>query len=71
MSELGWTEPMLPEPDPYPERRMPSYCWRSWPPRHTDECGCDQKGDNGDPLDGPDAGLILEAHDLAERNYDL
>ena len=27
--------------DPYPERRSPEYCWRSWPPRHTDECGCD------------------------------
>jgi hypothetical protein len=27
-------------PDPYPERRLPEYCWRSWPPRHTDECGC-------------------------------
>jgi hypothetical protein len=28
-------------------------------------------GPGDDPLDGPDAGLILEAHDLAERNYDL
>lgn len=27
-------------PDPYPERRLASYCWRSWPPRHTDTCGC-------------------------------
>jgi hypothetical protein len=35
-------ESYLPEQqmDPYPERRSPDYCWRSWPPRHTDECGC-------------------------------
>ena len=26
--------------DPYPERRLPGYCWRSWPPRHTATCGC-------------------------------
>lgn len=31
-------------PDPYPERRSPDYCWRSWPPRHTDKCGCEQAG---------------------------
>ena len=29
-------------PDPYPERRSLAYCWRSWPPRHTDECGCER-----------------------------
>jgi hypothetical protein len=37
--------------------------------------GCDQcavcSGPDDDPLDGPDAELILEAHDLAERDYDL
>lgn len=27
-------------PDPYPERRGPEYCWRNWPPRHDDACGC-------------------------------
>ncbi len=27
-------------PDPHQERRSPEYCWRSWPPRHTSECGC-------------------------------
>jgi 8-oxo-dGTP pyrophosphatase MutT (NUDIX family) len=27
-------------PDPYPERRSPDYCWKSWPPQHTDDCGC-------------------------------
>jgi len=30
--------------DPYPERRSPGYCWRSWPPRHTGECGCEAAG---------------------------
>lgn len=26
--------------DPYPERHRPEYCWSSWPPVHTDACGC-------------------------------
>ncbi len=36
----GTDVPVAPWPDLYPDRRAPGYCWRSWPPRHTDTCGC-------------------------------
>ena len=25
---------------PYADRFLPDYCWRNWPPRHDDTCGC-------------------------------
>jgi hypothetical protein len=28
-------------PVAHPERLSPDYCWRSWPPYHTDTCGCE------------------------------
>jgi hypothetical protein len=35
-------------PDPHPERRLPGYCWKNWPPEHSDDCGCVNKGACGE-----------------------
>ena len=66
-------------PDPYPERRSPDYCWKSWPPRHTDECDCIAKSAPHWPGWERDLGLVgrykqaisQAFHDAEARGSDL
>lgn len=60
--------------NPYPQHLSGDYCWRSRPPVHTSECGCDRKGWEGLPfveLDGQSWPVSFAAGFLGVAEEDL